>query len=488
MYRFIRLTLPLLAALLATLFATLPRGAAAAAPAGGGEARDARPNFVLILADDLGVEAVGAYGGESYRTPHIDRLAAQGVRFDNAHATPLCTPTRVMLLTGKESWRNYTHFGYLDPTETTFAQRLQQAGYATFATGKWQLVSNKYQELDGMSPAAAGFADYALWQVQAREGESDRYDNPTLQTPAGPQAGEPGAPGSYGPARFSAAIQRFIRDSAARGQPFLAYYPMVLPHRPFSAPPGTSGADRQQRFADMMAYMDSIVGDIRATLETAGVAENTLLLFIGDNGTDRKITSRWRGREVAGGKATSLNLATHVPFIAWWPGQLAPAARAELVSLADVLPTLLALGAPRQALPPNVDGRSLWPLLAGGAANDWRDSLFMHYDPRWSDNVPARYAFDTRWKLYQDGRLFHIADDPLEQQALQPPLPAAAEAARQRLQRRLDAAGGELSGVLSPQEQYRRERDWRRTLIALGLLAIGGLWYGRRRYRRATLS
>ncbi|GAB3285226.1 sulfatase-like hydrolase/transferase [Parahaliea aestuarii] len=455
-----------------------------AAPSLGATTQE-RPNFVVILADDLGVETVGAYGGESYRTPHIDRLAAEGVRFDNAHATPLCTPTRVMLLTGKESWRNYSDFGYLDPAEPTFAQRLAEAGYATFAAGKWQLVSNKYQDLDGATPSAAGFADYALWQVRASEDETDRYDRPTIQTPAGP---EPGREGDYGPARFAASIQRFIRNSAGSGRPFLAYYPMVLPHRPFSAPPGTHGADRQQRFADMMVYMDTVVGDIRATLEEAGVADNTLLLFIGDNGTDHKITSRWRGQEVPGGKATSLDSGTHVPFIAWWPGRLPPNHRAELVSLVDVLPTLLELGAPQQALPAEVDGRSLWPLLAGETVSDWRDSLFMHYDPRWSDNVPARYAFDTRWKLYEDGRFYNIADDPLEEQALDAPLSDAAEAARLRLQQRLDAAGGELSGVLSPQSQYRRERDRRRALIAIGVLALWGLWYGRRRYLRATLS
>jgi len=474
MLRFFALTL---------LLMTAPNFAAAAGSAPAAKPADSRPNILLILADDLGVETLSSYGGESYQTPVLEELAAQGMRFEQAHATPLCTPSRVMLLTGKDGWRNYTHFGYLDPAQTTFAQHLSAVGYRTFAAGKWQLVTNKYEQLQGMSPAAAGFADYALWQIAAREDETDRYWGPTV---AGPQGPGLHPQSSYGPDLFADAIGDFIRDSAASGQPFIAYYPMVLPHRPFSGTPGHRGGDRQQRFAAMIEHMDAIVGQLRGVLEHSGVAENTLLLFVGDNGTDRKITSRQNGHEVRGGKALTLQSATHVPFIAWWPGTIeAGTTRSELVYLADFFPTLLSLAGAE--LPDDIDGQSLLPLLRNEAAKDWRDTLFMHYDPRWSDNVPARYAFDERWKLYEDGRFFDLQQDPLEQLPLKAgKLDSAGMAARERLQRRLTAAGGELSGVLSPQEKYRRARDQRRTIIGLCLLAAGGLWYARKRRRRSA--
>ena len=126
--------------------APVPRGVSAAT----------RPNIVLILADDLGAEAINAYGGE-YHTPRIDELARQGVLFTNAHATPLCTPTRVRLLTGMESAKNYKAFGYLDPRARTIGHVMKDAGYATAIVGKWQLSGNGYDGLVGASPQGSGF-------------------------------------------------------------------------------------------------------------------------------------------------------------------------------------------------------------------------------------------------------------------------------------------------------------------------------------------
>ena len=132
----------------------------------------AKPNVVLILIDDFGYECVTANGGESYQTPVMDRLAATGVRFEQCHVQPLCTPTRVQLMTGMSNQRNYTHFGHLDPSQTTFANLLKNAGYTTCITGKWQL-SNGFE-----GPAHFGFDEYTLWQLTRRPG---RYKNPGLE-------------------------------------------------------------------------------------------------------------------------------------------------------------------------------------------------------------------------------------------------------------------------------------------------------------------
>ena len=101
--------------------------------------KQSRPNIILIMADDVSWECFGSYGAEDYETPHIDALAAKGIRFDNCYSTPICTPSRVKIMTGQYNFRNYTHFGYLNPKDKTFGHLLQSAGYKTAIAGKWQL-------------------------------------------------------------------------------------------------------------------------------------------------------------------------------------------------------------------------------------------------------------------------------------------------------------------------------------------------------------
>lgn len=126
-------------------------------------------NIVLIMADDVGVEAFGCYGGTSYQTPRIDRLAAKGMRFTQCHAQPLCTPTRVKLLTGQSNARNYRAFSVLRPGETTFAQLLKTANYRTAVVGKWQLLAAEHYRDDvrgsGVRPQDVGFDEWCLWQI-----------------------------------------------------------------------------------------------------------------------------------------------------------------------------------------------------------------------------------------------------------------------------------------------------------------------------------
>ena len=139
----------------------------------------ARPNFVFILMDDLGWKDLGCCGSEYYETPNLDRLAAEGMRFDNAHAMPLCTPSRVRLMTGRESHRNYVAFGRLPPEEETFGQWMRASGYRTAVMGKWQLMDSNYERGLGTMPREAGFDEFRLWQVRF-EDRGCRYWNPTL--------------------------------------------------------------------------------------------------------------------------------------------------------------------------------------------------------------------------------------------------------------------------------------------------------------------
>ena len=111
-------------------------------------ANERQPNIILVMADDVSWEAFGSYGGEDYKTPNLDQLASQGVRFSHCYSTPICTTSRVKIMTGKYNFRNYTHFGYLNPAEKTFGNLLQAAGYKTAIAGKWQL-NGLYKSLPG---------------------------------------------------------------------------------------------------------------------------------------------------------------------------------------------------------------------------------------------------------------------------------------------------------------------------------------------------
>jgi arylsulfatase A-like enzyme len=429
-------------------------------------------NIILILADDVGAETVGVYGGESYQTPNLDQLARDGVRFDHGHAQPLCTPSRVKIMTGKYNFRNYTHFGFLNPTEKTFAHLLGDAGYNTAVVGKWQLYNNVLErELQGSLPSTAGFEEYLLWQVR-HEQRSSRYWGPLLD-----HDGELRQHGVdvFGPDVLNDyALDYIERHTQA---PFFLYYPMVLAHDPWVTTPDMrdESATDQEKFAAMMAYMDKMVGKVRAMVEQQGIADRTVIIFIGDNGTGRGIVSRQNGRDVPGGKGTTLNTGSHVPFVAWGPGVVAPDGESSsLVNLNDILPTLAELAGIAVPAGYSRDGVSLVPVMGGETGLERRE-LFIHYEPRWN-SAPARYAFDQRWKLYENGEFYDMRADPLQKQALPVnALEAEATAAHQRLQDRIESMPGELGSRWGwvPAKYY--------IMFVAGLVVLSGLlglgWY-----------
>jgi arylsulfatase A len=414
----------------ATAAALLPRGVRAAP-----EAPPARPlNLVLILADDLGYECIGANGGTSYRTPHLDRMAAGGVRFEHCYAQPLCTPTRAQLMTGIYNVRNYTRFGQLAPQAVTFAAPLKRAGYATCIAGKWQLGGGPE------APKAFGFDEYYLWQHTRRP---PRYANPGLEI-MGEQVDY--ANGEYGPDLIDARALDFIGRNKER--PFFLYYPMILPHDPFQPTPDSPDWDpkavgegvnqKPAHYGEMVTYMDKLVGRLLTRLDELKLRENTLVLFLGDNGTHPSITSRMGERVVTGDKGASTDGGTHVPLICGLPAGL-PGGRvlADLVDTTDFLPTLLE--AAGVALPSDlkIDGQSFWPQLGGepGRPRAWVYSWFAQHG---GPTATAEFARTQRYKLYADARFYDMAADPLEQKPLDPALDADAASARGSLQKVLD--------------------------------------------------
>lgn len=381
------------------------------------------PNIVLIMADDLGYEALGINGGLSYETPHLDSLARAGARFTHAFSTPLCTPSRVQIMTGRYSFRNYIGFGLLDPAERTFAHLLREAGYATAIAGKWQLYGNALQQRlagrSGSDPDDAGFDEFALWQVRER---GLRFKAPTIHF----SGQEPAQyPEGYGPDMFAAYIEDFIERN--RERPFFLYYPMVLTHSPFQPTPGhpeydaldpAAGVDDLAYFGSNVAYMDAIVGRLAEALRRLELDRRTLLIFTADNGTDRRVSSMHESGTIHGRKGYPTAAGTRVPLIAYWPGTIMPGLESDaLVDFTDFLPTFLDVAGAEMPEDAVADGVSfLGPMT--GASEGVRNWIYCHYDPRWGSFSPGRWVQDHEWKLYADGRFINWARDADEMVAL----------------------------------------------------------------------
>ncbi len=405
-------------------------------------------NVVLIMADDVGYECFGAYGSKQYKTPRLDKLADTGVKFTHCYSTPLCTPSRVAIMTGKSNVRNYADFGALIPGERTFADVFRDAGYATAIAGKWQLQGNN--RVKGV-PAGHGFDSHLLWNTPITERR--RFWNPSLDLNGEIMEVQEN---DYGPDLMAEFLLDFIEEN--KDKPFLAYYPMVLVHTPFVPTPASAdreSKDIQKNFEDMVAYMDHIVGRFEDKLDELGLAGNTLLIFTGDNGSHHNLYSKLDGKTIRGDKGAPTEAGTHVPMFIKAPG-IVPGGRVvdDLIDFVDVLPTVAE--AADLDIPPGIDGRSFWQRLTG-KKGDPRDWHYTYYFPRpYAEkfntpyaNPEIRYMRDKRYKLYGNGELFDVVADPSESSPL-----ASHEAAdtRGRLNAALDSMP--RHGAQIPEQQW----------------------------------
>jgi len=396
-----------------------------------------KPNIVFIMVDDLGPEWVSSYGAEGIETPNIDKLAQQGMSFENAYSMPQCTPTRATLLTGqypfRHGWVNHWDVprwgagGHFDPKHNvTFARQLKAVGYATGIAGKWQINDFRVQP-DVLREH--GFDEWSMWTGYETDNppSAERYWDPYVYSDERPSQTYPGR---FGPDLYNEFTLEFVERH--RDEPFLLYYPMVLTHGPLVHTPHEPFAEtKYEKHRAMVRYTDYLVGRLVKKLEDAGVREKTYVIFTTDNGTSGGIDGRLNGREVRGGKAKLTENGPRQPFIVTGPGVPAGTRTDALTDFSDLMPTFVELAG---ADLPNgyvMDGRSLADVFHGKDPEGPRDwILAMGHGPARLDEKGVRpvvdYANrvvrDKRYKVHViDGRvarLHDLKDDPGEERNL----------------------------------------------------------------------
>ena len=369
--------------LLALIESCLPRAWAASG---------AKPNFVIILADDMGYADLSCFGNDRFQTPHLDALAREGLRFTDFHSNgAVCSPTRAALLTGRYQQRSgVTQVIFADPargkradhglrpTEVTFAKLLQQAGHRTGLMGKWHLgydrkFNPRHHGFDEFRGYVSGNVDFHAHIDQA--GFADWWRDLEL-------AGETG----YSTHLITRHAVRFIEENRAR--PFCLYVAHEAPHSPYQGPgdppirgpharPALQGAGIQRAYREMVQEMDKGVGEIVATLRRLQLDRNTFVFFCSDNGGTRE----GNNGPLKGNKGGLHEGGHRVPGIAWWPGRIKPGTTSETALTMDLMPTILELAQLSVPRGHALDGVSLAPLLLEGKALPPR-TLFWSYTGR----------------------------------------------------------------------------------------------------------
>jgi arylsulfatase A len=318
----------------------------------------------------------------------------------------------MQLMTSKYNVRNYVNFGEMDPKSVAFGNLFKSAGYITCMAGKWQLG----RELE--KPKKYGFDEYCLWQHLRRP---SRYPNPGLEING---VEKDFKNGEYGPDIVNDYAIDFV--TRHKDKPFFLYYPMMLTHGPYMATPDSkdwdpketkeSGSKDPQHFADMVQYMDKLIGKLVATLDKFSLRENTLVLFVGDNGTGAGTKSMMGDKVVIGAKGSTNTFGMRVPLIASWPGKIATGKVSDdLVDSTDFLPTICDAAGVSTAAAGKIDGHSFLPQLKGetGSPRQW---IYSWYAPH-GENL-REFAFDQHYKLYRSGEFFDVAADPDEKKPL----------------------------------------------------------------------
>lgn len=406
---------------LAVLLAGLAGTAWAEAPA--------RPNFIVINIDDLGYADIGPFGSTLHRTPHLDRMAAEGRKLTCFYAAPVCSPSRASLMTGCYPKRvgipavlfpgNVTG---IHADESTLPELLKERGYATLCIGKWHLgdqppflpTRHGFDHYFGipysndMGPAADG----------ARSNLGDPLPGPGKAKPKNaPGKGHPPIPllrdeqvieRVRGPeqttlvSRYTEEAVKFLR--AQRDRPFFLYLAHTAVHFPLYPGKAFQGKSKNGVYGDWVEEVDGSVGQVLDAVRELKLGDRTLVLFTSDNGG----TPRAVNRPLRGNKASTFEGGMREPTIAWWPGHIpAGSSTDEIASMMDVLPTFVKLAGGSVPSARTIDGRDIWPLLSGQPGAKTPHDRFAYFRGQHLEAIRS-----GPWKLHLNGgRLYNLASD-----------------------------------------------------------------------------
>lgn len=393
-----------------------------------------KPNMIFIMADDLGKEWINCYGGRDIETPHIDKLAATGLKFHNAYSMPKCTPTRATLLTGRypyshgwighwdvPRWGAGCHF---DPKHNTaFARIMKTAGYTTAIAGKWQINDFRVQP---NVLREHGFDEWCMWTgfESGNKPSGARYWNAYVQTTDGKRETRTN---EFGPDVYTDFLCDFMKRH--KDEPMCMYYPMALPHGPLvHTPDDPNVKDKFDKQRAMVSYIDSLVGRLVGTMEELGIRNNTVVIWTTDNGSGGSVGNYIGDRKVPGGKDKYGENGCNCPYVVSCPGIVPEGKETDaLTDFTDLLPTFAELGGAKLPKGLKIDGKSLASVITGRDKDGPRDYILAMGAGTMiltKDGVRPRTKFgdrvirDKRWKIWVQGggatKLFDLANDPGE--------------------------------------------------------------------------
>jgi len=401
------------------LLKTAALGAAAVAASGLTHAAPtaaSKPNVIVIYADDQGYGAVNCFVPTKFKTPHLDKMATEGMKFTDFYVTaPVCSPTRSSLMTGCYPRRVGMHQHVLfpnstrglNPTEITVAELLKKQGYATACVGKWHMGHQKK-----FLPAAQGFDYYFgvpfsndMWlpanmsyakdatlpadltDATRKTGERKRSTVPLMRNE---EVIEYPAVQATLTERYTDEVIKFV--TANRGGPFFVYLPHTMPHYPLHVSAKFKGKSGAGLFGDVIECIDWSVGEILATLKKLGIDDKTLVIYTSDNGPAAGSAGPLRGK-----KGSTWEGGMREPCIMRWPGKIpAGATCTELATIMDILPTAAKLAGTAAPTDRVIDGKDIWPLMSGKAgAKSPHDAFFYH-----TSRGQLAAVRQGKWKLH----------------------------------------------------------------------------------------
>ncbi len=417
-----------------------------------------KPNFIVILCDDLGYNDVGAFGATDIKTPHLDRMAAEGMKLSSFYSgSPVCSPSRAALMTGRYPERMGVNGVFFPESltgmpaeEVTVAEVLKKQGYITGHVGKWHLG-----HLQKFLPLQQGFDEYfgipysndmeSVVYMRGNEVEAFEVDQ------------------RYTTQKYTEEAIDFMQEH--REEPFFLYLAHSMPHVPIYASPEFEGRSERGLYGDVIEEIDWSVGQILSQLDSLNLDENTLVIFTSDNGP-------WLVMREHGGSATPLREGkqytfeggVRVPAIAWWKKQIAPGSEYKgLVSMMDIMPTLAAIsGAELPDVP--IDGVDITDVLKGNGERIPQELLFYYLgdlrgyrDGKWKLKLPFDGSEPVIWKKHVDPHpllLTNLNEDLGERKNLAAEYPEVVE----RLKTKMDSAVESL-GPLPPSLMVRTPAD-----------------------------